>query len=117
MREGVVADNVAGLDDFAGDFRTLPHIASNQKKSRVHVVLGENFQQAQRVRIVGAVVVGQRDLPRSARQSREGSPIPLPRRRHGLITRGNGGRGGDGSQGEGEHAGIVNCRLSHCVIA
>ena len=93
MREGVVADDVAGVDNFAGDFRTLLHVASDQKKSRVHAVFGEDFEQAQRVRIVGAVVVGQRDLTRAARQAGESLPIPLPRRRHGLIAGGNSGCG------------------------
>ena len=46
MREGVVADYVAGLDDFADDFGALLDVASNQKKSCVHVVLREDFEKA-----------------------------------------------------------------------
>ena len=101
------AHNVAGMNDFTGDVWTLLHVASNQKKSCVDIVAGQDFQQSLRVRVVRAVVVSQRNLPRSARQPREGSPIPSPRRRHRLITRGAGGRGGDSSQGERKHAGIV----------
>ena len=109
MSEGVVADDVAGLDDFADDFRTLLDVASDQKKSCVHVVLGEDFQQAQGVRIVGAVVVGERDLARAARQSGEGLPIPLRRsapwtgnRRQPRLRRRR------RRLGRGEHVGIVN---------
>ena len=57
MREGVVADDVAGLDDFAGDFGALLDVASDQEESCVYVVLREDFEKAQRVRIVGPVVV------------------------------------------------------------
>ncbi len=57
MSEGVVTDNVAGLDDLAGNLGLLLDVASNQEKSGVHVVLCEDFQQAQGVRVVGAVVV------------------------------------------------------------
>ena len=58
MREGVVADDVACLDDFADDFGALPDVASDHEKSCVYVVLREDFEKAQRVRVVGAVVVG-----------------------------------------------------------
>ena len=74
----MIAHNVASLNNFAGDVRTLLHIAPDQKKSCLHAMPGENFQQSQSVRIIGAVVVGQRNLPRAARQSSESSPIPLP---------------------------------------
>ena len=97
MGEGVVADNVAGLDDRAGNLRLLLDVASNQKKSGVNVVFREDFQQALGVRVVGAIVVGQCDLARAARQSDESSSIPLRRRGHGLITRGNRGCGSDGA--------------------
>ena len=103
----MVADNVSGPENFAGDLRTLLHIASDQKKSRMHIMPGEDFQQAQRVSIIGTVVVRQRNLSRPARQSRERFSIPLPRRRHRLVTGGDRGRGGNGSQGEREHEGIV----------
>ena len=109
MREGMIADNVAGLDNLAHDVRTLLHVASNQKKSCVNPVPGEDLQQTQGVRIVGAVVVSQRNLARSARQSRESASIPLPRRRHGLITRRSSSRSRDGTgQSKPKHAGIVN---------
>ncbi len=62
MCERVVADDVSGLDDLTRNLGPLLHVASDQKKSCVHVVLGQYFQQAQRVRIVRAIVVGEREL-------------------------------------------------------
>ena len=95
MGEGVIADDVAGFDDFAGEFRTLLDVASDQKKSRLYAVFGEDFEQAQRVRVVGAVVIGQRDLARAARQAGESFAQPLSGRGHGLVAGGNRGCGGD----------------------
>src|SRR5580700_4220002 len=87
MCEGVVADDVAGLDDFAGELGALLDIPSDQKKSRADVVLGEDLQQAQRVRVVGTIVVGQGELLCAARQAGEGAAVPLSGGRHGLVTR------------------------------
>ena len=78
MSEGVVADNVSSFDNFAGDVRTLLHVASNQKKSCVHAVLGENFEQPQSVRIVGAVVIGQCDLSRARARPMKVRPYHWP---------------------------------------
>ena len=46
MSEGVVTDDVAGVDDFAGDLGTLLDIFSDQKESRGDSVFGEDFEQA-----------------------------------------------------------------------
>ena len=62
MSEGVIAHDVSRFDDFAGNIGPLLHVASDQKKSRANVVLRQDFQQAQRVRIVGPVVIGEREL-------------------------------------------------------
>jgi len=58
MSEGVIADDVAGLDNLADDLRMLLHVAPDQEKSRVYIVFRQDFEQAQGVRIVGTVVVG-----------------------------------------------------------
>ena len=100
MGEGVVADDVAGFDDLAGNFGTLLDVASDQEECCVHAVLRENFEQAQRVRIVGAVVVGEGELFRSSSQAGEGAAVPLSGGRHGLVARGDGG-GQRGSSGQG----------------
>jgi len=81
-------------------------VASDEEKSCVDIVLREDFQQAQGVWVVGAIVVSQCELPGSARQAGEGAAEPLSGGRHGLVA--GGGRGG-GCRGEhgSEHGGIV----------
>jgi len=107
MGEGVVADDVAGLDDLAGELGALVDVASDQEKSCVDIVLREDFQQAQGVWVVGAIIVSQCELPGSARQAGEGAAEPLSGGRHGLVA--GGGQGGGGCRGEhgSEHGGIV----------
>ena len=80
--EGVVAKDVAGLDDLADDLGPLLNVASNQKKSRVYLMLGEDIQSTQGVRIVGAIVVGECELLRPAGETREGASVPLSGGRH-----------------------------------
>src|ERR1700693_2834166 len=100
MSEGVVADDVSGLDDLAGNLRLLVDVASDQKKSCVYVVFCENFEQAQGVRVVGAVVVGECELARSGGQSGEGFSVPLRSWSHGLVACENRGcSGDDGGEG------------------
>src|SRR5215469_24187 len=86
MREGVVADDVSGLDDSANNIGALADVASNLKKSCPHLMLYENFEQAQRVWVVGAVVVGERKLLYAARKAGKGASVPLAGGSHGLIS-------------------------------
>ena len=113
MREGVVADDVACIYDLAGDVRALLNVASDQKKSCVHLVLRENLQKAQGVGIVRAVVVGEREQFRPGREACEGAAVPLSGGRHGLVTSGNrGGSGGCGGEHGSEHGRILkDCRF------
>ncbi len=104
----MVSDNVTGSNNFPRDVRTLPHVAPNQEKSRRNAVPRKDFEQSQTVRIIGTVVIGQRNLARAPRQPSKSPPIPLPRRRHRLISRCNSSRGGNASQGKRKHEGIVN---------
>ena len=94
------ADHVARLNDLANDFGPLPHVAADQKKSRVNSVLREHLQQAQRVRVVRAVVIGERELARAARQSGERASIPLAGRRHRLVAGDCDGGCGCGSESQ-----------------
>ena len=112
MREGVVADDVASAFDFADDFRTLLDVASDQEECCLNVVIGEDVEQAHRVRIVGTVVIGEGYLTGSALQAREGLSAPLSSWCHGLVTGSYRGCDGDCTgYGESEHVGIVNGRL------
>src|SRR6202049_1454372 len=112
MGEGVVADDVACTFNFADDFRTLLDEASDQEKGCSNVVIGEDVEQSYRVRIVGAVVIGESYLTGSAPEAREGLSVPLSSWRHGLVTGSYRGRDGEcAGYGESEHVGIVNGRL------
>src|SRR5215469_5907138 len=86
MRETVVADNLSGLDDSADNIGALADVASNLKKSCPHLMFHENFEQAQRVWVVGAVVVGERKLLCAARQAGKGASVPLAGGSHGLVS-------------------------------
>jgi len=57
MSEGVVADEVAGSGDFAGDFGALLNVAADEEKSRSNIVAGEDVEQSEGMGVVGAVVV------------------------------------------------------------
>ncbi len=112
MGEAVVADHVASLGDFADDVGKLTNVAANEEKSGVDVVLGEKIKKALRVRVVGAVIVGEGKLTCKTRVSDECSAVPLAGGRHGLVAGGDCGSRGSGGDGEGEHEGIVNCRVA-----
>ncbi len=51
--------------EFASDVGTLLHVAADQKKCGANIVPGQNIQQAQRVRIVRTIIVGERQLFRA----------------------------------------------------
>jgi hypothetical protein len=63
MSKGMVADNVASLGDLADNFRTLTRMAPDDKECRVYSMLFQDFQQAQRVRIIRSIVVSEGQLP------------------------------------------------------
>src|SRR2546429_243088 len=108
MGEGVIPNDVSGLDGFADDVWALLNMAADTEKGGVHAVSGEDFEQGPSVRDVGAVVEGEGELARAAWQSGEGWTTPLGGRRYGLVA-GSGGCGRDGGSGEGKanHARIV----------
>ena len=60
----MIAHHMSCSNHFANDIRPLPHIAADHKKRGLHSVLRENLQHLQRIRIVGAIVKGQRQLLR-----------------------------------------------------
>ncbi len=107
MGEGVIADDVAGLDNFSGDLRMLTHVAADEKKSRMDAVQGKDFKKALGMGVVGSVVVGEGDLASAARRAAESFSVPLPGRRHGLVTRRD--RRGESGAGDdvAEHGSIV----------
>jgi hypothetical protein len=106
MRECMVPDQVAAFSDLCRNFRPLAHVPSDKKKRCENVVLSQNIEQIQRVRIIWPIVKGERDLLRSTRQSVKRSPEPLAGGRHRLIS-GNSCSYCSGNSNA-KHAGIVN---------
>src|SRR6266853_499525 len=107
MGERVIADDVSGLRDRERYIGALPHVASDHEERRAHVVLREYIQQRQRMRIVWAVVEGQRNLFAAARAVSNCLSVPLAGRRHRLVSSGSGGGSGGQSDESGEHDRIV----------
>lgn len=62
MREGVVAYRVSGVRHFTNDVWPHAHITANHKERRFDIMLCKYFEKTQRVRIVWAVVIRERQL-------------------------------------------------------
>src|ERR1700757_2248985 len=103
----MISDDVTRFDEVASNVRTLLHVAPDQKKSRAYVIPRKNFQQTQRVRIIGTVVVGECYFLAVASDAGERAPVPLTRGRHRLISCSDCGERRTTSQAEAEHARIV----------
>src|ERR1035441_5704396 len=107
MCERVIADDVSRLDHRGRNIRTLPHVAADHEERCPHTVLDQDIKQPQRVRIVRPVIVGERDLLASPHPSSDRPPIPLPGRRHGLISRRRSSSSGRHSEKSWKHDRIV----------
>src|ERR1700680_4614504 len=102
MSEGVIPDHMPVSYQLSHDVRALLNIASDQEKSSADIVPGQNFQQVQSVRIIGPVIIGERQLLRRAAQPSKDTPEPLTSRRHGLVS-GSGGSGGSSTDEIAQH--------------
>jgi len=107
MGERVIADDVSGLRHRERYIGTLPHVASDHEERRAHVMLRQHFEQLQCMRIVWAIVKGQRDLFAAARAVSKCLSVPLAGRRHRLVPSGRGGGSSGQSDESGEHDRIV----------
>src|SRR5689334_9273144 len=101
MSEGMIREDVPAVLDLKCNVRPLANIAANHKKRGMNVVLRENFEEIEGVRIVRPIVKGERNLLRSRREMRECATEPLAGGRHGLVSSSN--RGRTGSQHGKEH--------------
>jgi len=108
MRERVVADDVSCLRNRARDVGALLHVAADHEERRPHIVLRQHFEQLQRVRVVRAVIISQRDLLAPADSAGERPSAPLSCRRHALVRCGGSGRCCRQSNQSREHDRIVN---------
>ena len=64
MSKGVVPDHMSGFHQFANNVGTLLHVTSDEEKCGVNIVPGQDIQQALSMRIVGTVVISERQLLR-----------------------------------------------------
>ena len=95
----MVPDHVSGLHQFTNNVGALLDVTADQKKCGMNIMPGQDFQQTQSMRIVGAVIVSERQLFLAALQPGERPSEQLPGWRHGLVA--HGGSGGDcGGGGE-----------------
>src|SRR5271168_4038461 len=103
MGHGVVADEVAGGGNGAGDLRTLADEAADQEERSSDFVAGEDFEEPFGSDVVGAVVVGEGDLVGVAAGDENGSEdLRLGRKgRVGEKPCGGGCRGEEGGGGLG----------------
>jgi hypothetical protein len=99
MVPSVIADNVAGGGDLAGDLGMLGDVAADQEKRGADLVPIEDIEQARGPGIVGTIVEGEGQLPRAMVGADEGSPEELGARSHGVVA---GGRQGGKTSGGGE---------------
>ncbi len=99
MRVRVVADLVAGLADFADDVGAQSGVAADHEEGRLHAVAREHVEQARSVRIVRAIVVGERDQVAASFVAalNEGRAVELGVRGHRRPTE----RAGDTEQARG----------------
>ena len=62
MGHGVVPQQMAGLLDRPGNFRTPADIAADQEEGRAHLVASQQIKQLLGVGIIRAVIEGERDF-------------------------------------------------------
>src|ERR1700733_5224522 len=87
MAKSMIANHVASASQLACNVWPLFHKAANKKKCRLHIVLGEYFQQTKSMRIVGTIVVSQGQLFGLGLQPGERFSIPLATWGHALVAR------------------------------
>ena len=58
------------FDQFTNNVRALLDVTADQEKCGVNIVPGQDFQQTQSMRIVGPVIVSERQLFRAAARAR-----------------------------------------------
>jgi len=87
------------------------HVSSDQKKRSMSVVLGENIEQMESVRIIRPVVESQRDLLRASLTAAKSGSKPLAGRGKRLISGSGGPDQGCTGDSQSKHAGIVNVSM------
>src|SRR5450755_2441264 len=112
VSESVISDHVARADDFANDIGALPYVSANQKECGADIVICQHVEKTKCVRIVWAVIIGERQPLRAGANSRERSSVPLPGGRHGLVSCCSSDADSSSGTQRAEHHGIVNACLT-----
>src|SRR2546427_12912618 len=99
MAVSVVANEMPGVVNCPCDLRTLPRVFPDQEEGSFGSVLCQHVEQAQSVRIIGAIVIGERHLSGISAMS-AGAPVELRPWRHGRISGIAGSSGRDGKSCE-----------------
>src|SRR5271165_3066762 len=107
MAERMIADYVPCTRNFTHNIQPVLDISPNQKKSSPHVTPSKNFQQAQSMRIIRAVIISEREQLGPTSKPGKRAPIPLPGGPHRLIAAGHGSCSGRSGQHRSKHAAIV----------
>lgn len=84
MSHRVVADQVPRSLDLADQARALAHETSDQKERRAEIVARQQIEQVRSPRIIGAIVIGERNLVRIAAREDCRSKKLRPRRQRGI---------------------------------
>ncbi len=103
----MISDYMTRLPYFANDIWPLSYVPANQKEGGVDIVICQHVEKTKRVRIVGTVVIRERQLLRIGVYSSESFAVPLRGRRHGLVRRGRSDTDSSGGAQGAEHGGIV----------
>jgi len=86
MGKRVIPHHVSQIKNLTHNIGSLCDIAADQKESSVHAVFGKNFQEAERMRVVWTIIVGECELARATRKTNQAPPIPLSLGGHRLIA-------------------------------
>src|SRR5664279_1102424 len=80
----VISNDMPGAGESAHDLWLLLDESPQHKERSLHRMTLEHFEESHCPGIVGAVIVGERDVRRARVQANEGTPVDLRSRPHGL---------------------------------
>src|SRR5664280_3383500 len=87
MAPRVAANGVTGGNQGARNLGLLLNVLSDEEKRCLHAVAFQHFDHAPGIRIVGPVIVGERQQARAGPEANECSAVDLRGGRHGVVAR------------------------------
>src|SRR5438270_518516 len=103
MAVSVIANLMPRSLNGASNLRALANVFANQEKRGFGLMAGQHVQEAERVRIIGAVIEGERKLA-GVGAMRERAAVKLRSRCHGGVSGVSGRSGGSESCKSEEHS-------------